>query len=121
MNTFAWRPKPPEIQAVVRGIFVGMADDGTLDLLASKYGSEPLSFFAQVRLELLDIETSRSLSRAGYDMRHLLKRDGVRDLVRTTRPVSPQDLFDIAERVQVEQRAATEDFLGKDQHGGGEQ
>jgi hypothetical protein len=30
MNTFAWRPEAQEVQAVVRGIFAGMTDSGTL-------------------------------------------------------------------------------------------
>jgi ATPase family associated with various cellular activities (AAA) len=119
MNTFAWRPEPQEVQAVVRGIFAGMADGGTLDLLASKYGTEPLSFFAQVRIELLDLDTSKILSHVGYDMRRLLKRGVGRGINETARPVSPRELFDIAQRVQAERQAAVENFLGTDMYGGG--
>jgi hypothetical protein len=112
MNTFAWRPEPYEVQAVVRGIFAGLADEATLDLLASKYASEPLAFFAQIRIELLDVEAAKLLPRTGYDMRHLLKHGGGRGANRPIRSIAPRELFDTAQRVQAERQASAQNFLG---------
>jgi hypothetical protein len=52
-------------------------------------------------------------------MRRLLQRDGGHNVNKQVRRVSPQELFDIAQRVQIERQAAIEDFLREDVRGGG--
>ncbi len=111
MNTFAWRPDAVEVREVVTGIFAGVADAKTLDILVRDFGAEPLSFFAQVRQELDYYDLSEVLALVGYDMREFLRRDGRHQFVWGQSPVAGPELLEVAKRVQAKAQYALQDFL----------
>jgi hypothetical protein len=117
MNTFSWRPDPEELRTVVTGIFAGATSAKTLDMLVDAFIDEPLSFFAQVRQELLHDEMSGFLERVGHDMRVFLRRANNTRFNGSQRSVTEIELLQIARHVQSERQAALQDFLRKSDGG----
>lgn len=119
MNIFAWQPEPQEVREVVTGIFADVADRSASGALASAFVTEPLSFFAQVRQELLYDEMARFTERAGRDMREFLRRKGRNQFTGARGRVADAELLQIAKRVYADRQAALQDFLQGDWHRGG--
>jgi hypothetical protein len=117
MNIYAWRPEPPEVRVVVRGIFADIVEPRAAEALADEFMAEPLVFFAQVRQELVSEEMSRHFDRVGmvrHDMREYLLSKNRRVSGGETGYLTEAELLKIAERVRAERRAALQDFLRED-------
>lgn len=111
MNSFAWRPEPHELRAVIEGVLGGTTESSALDKLAVKFADEPISFFAQLRQELQYADMPNKLKHAGHDMKSFLLRNNNSDRRSAQLSIRGQDLLLLATRVQAAQRSALTDFL----------
>ena len=118
MDTFAWRPERHELQSIVHGMFDHATSSRGVDLLVRDFGNEPISFFADIRRRLHEVDSSKDLANAGPDMRRFLRQnrgswsDGVQ------RQFSEKELIEVAKRVQEEQQSALLNFLQEGKQGG---
>jgi hypothetical protein len=111
MNAFSWRPTPPEVRTVVAGIFAGTPDSGALDILVSEFCDEPLSFFAQVRQELMS--QANTPGNVGHNMRDFLNFRNGESFAGNVTDFSRTDIIQAAKRIQAEHRSALMDFIGE--------